>query len=178
MIPEIDSLISGVMEELAPVKARYEKSKDADLTPAISYLENKLALLRLISRDLMETRTDAKRKSTAPLTEDEVKAVWQKTAKKCKSAAEELNKLNLKERAEKELQDLSIIQALMPVEWREADDSQVQAYAEEVVRDFISKNTTITMKNMNVIMTEVKKKFPTANGKIISEVVKAHVGKA
>ena len=87
MIPEIDTLIAGVMEELAPVKARYEKEKDGDLLPSISYLENKLALLRLISRDLMEMRTDAKRKSTAPLTEDEIKSVWQKTAKKCKDTA-------------------------------------------------------------------------------------------
>jgi len=176
MIPEIDTLITGVMEELAPVKAKYEKEKDGDLLPSISYLDNKLALLRLISRDLMETRTDAKRKSTAPLTEDEVKAVWQKTAKKCKDTAEEFTKLKLFDKAEKELQDLVIIQAYMPEEWRLADESTVKAYAEELVEDFISKNGSITMKNMGAIIGEVKKKYPTADGKIVSDVVKAHIG--
>lgn len=177
MIPEIDTLIAGVMEELAPAKAKYEKTKDGDLVPAISYLENKLALLRLISRDLMEVRTDSKRKSTAPLTEDEVKAVWQKTAKKCKDTAEEFTKINQLDRAQKELQDLDIIQSYMPEDWREADEATVRAYAEEVVNDFVKTNTTITMKNMGYVMGEVKKKYPTANGKVVSEVVKAHIGK-
>lgn len=176
MIPEIDTLIAGVMEELAPVKAKYEKEKDNSLLPAISYLENKLALLRLISRDLMETRTDAKRKSTAPLTEDEIKSVWQKTAKKCKDTAEEFTKLKLFDKAEKELQDLAIIQAYMPDSWRLADEATVKAFAEDIVKRFIEKNKSITMKNMGAIIGEVKKKYPTADGKIVSDVVKSHIG--
>jgi uncharacterized protein YqeY len=34
------------------------------------------------------------------------------------------------------------------------------------------------MKNMGYVMGEVKKKYPTANGKVVSEVVKAHIGKS
>lgn len=176
MIPEIDTLIAGVMEELAPVKAKYEKEKDKGLLPSISYLENKLALLRLISRDLMEMRTDAKRKSTAPLTEDEIKLVWQKTAKKCKDTAEEFTKLKLFDKAEKELQDLAIIQAYMPEDWRLVDNDTIKAFAEDVVKKFIDKNGSITMKNMGAIMSEVKKKYFTADGKIVSDIVKAHIG--
>jgi uncharacterized protein YqeY len=174
-VPEIDTLISGVMEELAPVKAKYEKEKDGSLLPSISYLENKLALLRLISRDLMEARTDSKRNSSAPLTEDEIKSVWQATEKKSKKTIEELRKLNLLDRVEKELQDLAIIQAYMPDDWKEANESDVESYTEEVVEAFIKKNTTITLKNIGAIMAEVKKKYPTANGKIVSDIVKAHI---
>jgi uncharacterized protein YqeY len=174
-IPEIDTLIAGVMEELAPVKARYEKEKDGDLLPSISYLENKLALLRLISRDLMEARTDSKRNSTAPLTEDEIKAVWQKTEKKSKKTIEELTKLKLTDKVEKELQDLAIIQAYMPDDWKEPDENVIKEYAEKLVVEFVEKNGSITMKNMGAIMADVKKKYPTANGKIVSDVVKAHI---
>jgi uncharacterized protein YqeY len=82
----------------------------------------------------------------------------------------------LLDKAEKELQDLAIIQAYMPDSWRLTDEATVKAFAEDIVKRFIEKNKSITMKNMGAIIGEVKKKYPTADGKIVSDVVKSHIG--
>ena len=48
---------------------------------------------------------------------------------------------------------------------------------EEIVEEterIILKMGSVTMKDMKNILSEVQKKYPTANGKIVSQVVKSH----
>lgn len=180
-IPEIESLITREMEIIAPLKAKCNENNDAAFLSVLSIEERKLALYRLIKKDLLDAKTSQKRKSTEDLSEDEIKAVWQSEIKKRKKALEEYSKYEKSEKIEREIKEIAEeilwIDANMPEDWREVDEATVRAYAEEVVKDFVKTNMTITMKNMGYIMGEVKKKYPTANGKVVSDVVKAHIGK-
>lgn len=179
-IPEIEQLITTEMEIIAPLKAKCKETDNHIFLAPLYIEERKLSLFRLIKKDLLDVKTSQKRNSTEDLSEDEIKAVWQSEIKKRKKALEEYAKYKKSEKIEKEMKEISEeitwIDLNMPDEWREADETQVQAYTEEVVANFIEANKTITMKNIGGIMKEVKKKFgDNVDGKLVSNIVKSHV---
>lgn len=71
--------------------------------------------------------------------------------------------------AEKEQGDLKILQEFLP---KEASEDDIKAFTNEVIN---SLDHPVSMKDMKTVLTEVQKKYPTANGKVVSEVVKARI---
>ena len=71
--------------------------------------------------------------------------------------------------AEKEQKGLEILQEFLP---KEASEDDIKAFTNEVIDDL---DHPVSMKDMKNILSEVQKRYPTANGKIVSEVVKGRI---
>ena len=71
--------------------------------------------------------------------------------------------------AEKEQKGLEILQEFLP---KEASEDDIKTYTNEVIDGL---DHPVSMKDMKNILAEVQKKYPTANGKIVSEVVKSRI---
>lgn len=70
---------------------------------------------------------------------------------------------------EKEQKGLEILQEFLP---KEASEDDIKAFTNEVIDGL---DHPVSMKDMKNILAEVQKKYPTANGKIVSEVVKSRI---
>lgn len=70
---------------------------------------------------------------------------------------------------EKEQKGLEILQEFLP---KEASEDDIKTYTNEVIDGL---DHPVSMKDMKNILAEVQKKYPTANGKIVSEVVKSRI---
>ena len=68
--------------------------------------------------------------------------------------------------AEKEKNGLRILSEFLP---KEASEDEIKDYTDQVITCM---DTPVSMKDMKFILSEVQKRYPTANGKIVSEVVK------
>ena len=82
-------------------------------------------------------------------------------------AINQFSKANRMDLVENEQKELNIIKEFAPKEISEED---IINETERIINTF----GNITMKDMKNILTEVQKKYPTANGKIVSQVVKSH----
>ena len=79
---------------------------------------------------------------------------------------EQYTKANREELAEKERFDLSVLSEFLP---KQATDEEIAEAASKAIDELGRKPT---MSDMKTIMALVKETFPTANGKIISEILK------
>lgn len=68
--------------------------------------------------------------------------------------------------AEKEKNGLRILSEFLP---KEASEDDIKDYTNEIINGL---DHHVSMKDMKKILSEVQKKYPTANGKIVSEVVR------
>jgi len=68
--------------------------------------------------------------------------------------------------AEKEKNGLKILSEFLP---KEASEDDIKDYTNEIINGL---DHQVSMKDMKNILSEVQKKYPTANGKIVSEVVR------
>ena len=68
---------------------------------------------------------------------------------------------------ESEALELEVLKSLAP---KQATDEEIIAETESIIESM----ETVSMKDMKNILAEVQKKYPTASGKIVSQVVKAH----
>lgn len=68
--------------------------------------------------------------------------------------------------AEKEKKGLRILSEFLP---KEASEDDIKDYTNEIIDGL---DHQVSMKDMKNILSEVQKKYPTANGKVVSEVVR------
>lgn len=68
--------------------------------------------------------------------------------------------------AEKEKNGLKILSEFLP---KEASEDDIKDYTNEIINGL---DHQVSMKDMKNILSEVQKKYPTANGKVVSEVVR------
>lgn len=73
---------------------------------------------------------------------------------------------------EQEMAELRVLNAYIPVQ---PSDDEIKAYAESVCDHLIAENGGLSMKDMRQVMSVVRGKFPTASGRIISDVVKSKI---
>ena len=71
--------------------------------------------------------------------------------------------------AEKEKSGLKILSEFLP---KEASEDEIKDYTDQVITCM---NTPVSMKDMKFILSEVQKRYPTANGKIVSDVVRSRM---
>ena len=70
---------------------------------------------------------------------------------------------------DKETAELTILKEYAPVQ---ASDDEIAEYTKEVCQRFVQENGSVTMKDMKTILAMVQEKYSTANGKVVSSVVK------
>lgn len=72
---------------------------------------------------------------------------------------------------DKETAELAILKEYTPVQ---ASDDEIAEYTKEVCQRFVQENGSVAMKDMKTILATVQEKYSTANGKVVSSVVKEY----
>lgn len=78
---------------------------------------------------------------------------------------------NRQDLVDSEMKELDILKSFIP---EQPTDEDIKLFTESVIDELF--HNGLTMRDMKLVMTEVKKKYPSANGKIISDVVKNKIG--
>lgn len=128
--------------------------------------ELRLSTLRMMKAALQNKRIEKR----ADLDEKEELQVFNTMIKQRRDSIEQFEKGNRPELAQKEAQEITIIEAYMP---KAVGEEEIDAK----VRDVISHLGSVTMKDMGKVMKLVMTEFGSArvDGKVVSEAVKKHL---
>ena len=135
-----------------------------DMTAAMKARdERRLSTLRMVKTALKNKEIDKR----APLDDKEALAVLSTLIKQRKDSIEQFTKGNRPELAQKEADEITLIETYMPKAVSEADIAAI-------VRATIAEMGSPTMKDMGTVMKNVMAKFAGArvDGKVVSETVK------
>lgn len=128
---------------------------------------NRLSVLRLIKAELVK-----KEKDGVKLDEKSEGIILQKMISQREDSIKQYNSAGRKDLVESETIELNIIKEYAP---KQVSDDEIKNKAREVIND-LSKSKQITMKDTKEIISIVQENYPTANGKIISQVIKEFIG--
>ena len=135
------------------------------IAEAMKNKENdRVNVLRLIKAELVKKEKEGKE-----LTEAIEGAVLMKMVSQREDSINQFKQANRLDLAENEQKELDIIKEYAP---KQVSDEDIITETEKVIANM---GGTVTMKDMKNILAEVQKVYPTANGKIISQVVKSHI---
>ena len=143
-----------IYTELNSLIAEAMKNKEND----------RVNVLRLIKAELVKKEKEGKE-----LTEAIEGAVLMKMVSQREDSINQFKQANRLDLAENEQKELDIIKEYAP---KQVSDEDIITETEKVIANM---GGTVTMKDMKNILAEVQKVYPTANGKIISQVVKSHI---
>ena len=102
---------------------------------------------------------------------DEVKLLLKMKAQR-QDSVEQYELAGRHDLADAETRELAVLEAYIPVQ---PSDEDIRKEAENVCDHLIAENGGLSMKDMRQVMSIVQGKFPTAPGKIISDVVKSKI---
>ena len=133
---------------------------------------DRLNALKLIKSELVKAEKDGIIIDDAKETKILLKMVEQR-----KDSIAQYVKGGRQDLADSEQKEIDVINAFIPEQPTEED---IEAYANEAIDAYIEQNDSdylISMKDMKAILTMVQEKYPMANGKIVSNVLKNRIGK-
>ena len=134
------------------------------IAEAMKNKENdRVAVLRLIKAELLKKEKEGK-----PLDETIEASVLMKMVSQREDSINQFKQANRMDLAENEQKELDIIKEFAP---KQVSDEDITIETEKVIANM---GGTVTMKDMKNILAEVQKLYPTANGKLISQIVKSH----
>jgi uncharacterized protein YqeY len=134
------------------------------IAEAMKNKENdRVAVLRLIKAELLKKEKEGK-----PLDETIEASVLMKMVSQREDSINQFKQANRMDLAENEQKELVIIKEFAP---KQVSDEDITIETEKVIANM---GGTVTMKDMKNILAEVQKVYPTANGKLISQIVKSH----
>ena len=122
----------------------------------------KLKTLRMIKSEFVKREKDG-----IVLTDVVESNILTKMVSQREEAIAQFKSANRTDLVEAEALELEVLKSLAP---KQATDEEIIAETESIIASM----ETVSMKDMKNILAEVQKKYPTANGKIVSQVVKAH----
>ena len=123
----------------------------------------KVSVLRLIKTELVKKEKEGK-----GLTDLIEANLLMKMVSQREDSIDQFSKANRMDLVEKEQRELDILKLFAP---KQVSDEDIISETEKVISNM---GGSVTMKDMKNILSEVQKVYPTANGKIISQVVKSH----
>ena len=121
--------------------------------------ELKLSVLRMIKSKVLYIN------ARGDLPEAEVLKIVSKYAKDIKESIEEIKKLGRADEAAKIEPELAIVQEYLPKELT-SDDLKT------IINDIIKTSGASGMKDMGKVMKEISAKYPTSDGKVVSQLVR------
>ena len=124
---------------------------------------DRVAVMRLIKAELLKKEKEGK-----PLDETIEASVLMKMVSQREDSINQFKQANRMDLAENEQKELNIIKEFAP---KQVSDEDITIETEKVIANM---GGTVTMKDMKNILAEVQKVYPTANGKLISQIVKSH----
>lgn len=104
-------------------------------------------------------------KDSGEVTEQVVVSTIQKMIKQREESSLFYEKAGHSDKKETEQNELNYLKSLIP----QVSDEEIKSYTLELAKEI----ENISMKDMKSVLTRVKEKFPTADGKIVSEVIKS-----
>lgn len=122
----------------------------------------KVNVLRLIKTEFVKKEKEGKE-----LTEAIEATILTKMVAQREDSINQFTKANRFDLVEKEQAELSILKEFAP---KEVSEEDIIAETEKIIANMES----VSMKDMKNILAEVQKTYPTANGKIVSQIVKTH----
>jgi uncharacterized protein YqeY len=133
--------------------------------------ELRLSTLRMMTAALQNKRLDQRLDRDAKLEEKDELQVLSTMIKQRKDSIEQFTKGNRPELAQKEAEEITIIEGYMP---KAVGEEEIVA----TVRAVIAEMGSPTMKDMGAVMKNAKAKFGDArvDGKLLSEAVKKELG--
>lgn len=151
------------------------KKIDADIIVAMKAKEeHRLTTLRMVKSALKSKAIDKR----ADLTEQEETAVLTTLIKQRKDSVEQFVKGNRPELAEKEKTEITMIEAYLP---QAAGEDQIRAIVRATIAQLAEGGTKPGPKDMGAAMKAVQQRIATdglrADGKMVSEIVKAELAK-
>lgn len=138
---------------------------DGLIADALKQKDNeKLSVLRLIKNELVK-----KEKDGIELTEAVEANILTKMVAQREDSIKQFESANRQDLVQKEVREKEIIMEFAP---KMASDDEIETKTKEVISEMM-KERQLTMKDMKTIMSIVQETYPTANGKIISKVLKS-----
>lgn len=132
-----------------------------------------LNVLKLIKAEFLKKQTESGRK-TKELTEEEQIKILLKMASQREDSITQYKNGGREDLASVEIGELEIIKTFIP---KQPTEEELVDYVTEVIKDYLSvKGGNLSMKDMKPIMNIVKEKYPTANGKIVSQTLTQVIG--
>ena len=122
----------------------------------------KLKTLRMIKSEFVK-----KEKDGITLTDVVESNILTKMVSQREEAIAQFKSANRTDLVESETLELEVLKSLAP---KQATDEEIITETESIIASM----ETVSMKDMKNILAEVQKKYPTASGKIVSQVVKSH----
>jgi hypothetical protein len=134
----------------------------------------RLDVLRMVKAAIKNKEIDKR----SPLTDAEVLQTLTTLIKQRRDSIEQFTRGNRPELAEKEAAEINVIEGYMP---QQADESKVRSLVEATIAEMSSAGKRPTAKEMGVVIRDVQAKIAAtglrADGKVVSEIVKAELAK-
>jgi uncharacterized protein YqeY len=134
----------------------------------------RLDVLRMVKAAIKNKEIDKR----APLSDAEVLQTLTTLIKQRRDSIEAFTKGNRPELAQKEAAEITVIEGYMP---QQADESRVRSLVEATIAEMGSAGKRPTPKEMGLVMKDVQAKIAAtglrADGKVVSEIVKAELAK-
>ena len=142
----------------------YREIIDKQIASAMKNGEHvKLTVWRSIKSEFVKYTTSG---SGVELTDEKELQIISKMVQQRKESLEQYISANRTDLASVEEQEMTILQALLPIEPTEDDiNDRIKEYLETI-------SEKPTMKHMRDVMTFVKSKYPTVNGGVVSKLFK------
>ena len=102
---------------------------------------------------------------------DEVK-ILMKLKSQREDAINQFKSANRQDLVDNEQNELNILMEYIP---KQPSEDDIKEYTQSIIDRMKTTNGSITMKDMKSILSEVQQKYPTVNGKIVSECVKNNI---
>ena len=127
----------------------------------------KLSTLKLIKAELVKVEKDG-------ITLDEAKEakILMKMVDQRKESISQYIKGGRNDLAEAEQKEIDVIKEYIP---EQPTDEEIEAYTNDVINNYVIEKGDgyqVSMKDMKAILSIVQEKYPMANGKIVSNVLK------
>ena len=135
-----------------------------------------LNVLKLIKAEFLKKQTEPGRK-TKELTDEEQTKVLLKMASQREDSIKQYIDGGRQDLADAEKKELEIISEFIP---KQPTDDELAEYTSDVITAYLvgkEDGYKLSMKDMKPIMDIVKVKYPTANGKIVSQTLQKEINK-
>ncbi len=143
-----------------------QKIKEAMINKNASELKT----LRLIKSEITKSEKDG-----IELNDVTIFKILNKMLNQREDAYNQYIKAERHDLANVELEEMNVIKSFMP---KQPSEEEINSEIQNTIENYISsKDETfkISMKDMKTILTTVQIKYPTVNGKIVSEILKTYI---
>lgn len=126
-------------------------------------------VLRLIKAELLKAEKEITFKGWNDISEVKI---LMKMIGQHKDSIEQYKMGGREDLASKEQEELDYLEKFIP---KQPSEEEITSYTQEIINEMKDNGEVITMKLMKNILSKVQLKYSTANGKIVSQIVKSNI---